>query len=201
MLRISRVLFPGFAVANSTNWVLETIRKRFLIVLEVRSQKSADCQVPVHSQGTREESWPAPVSEATGNLWHPVACGSSLWSQLHHLPFFLACLFSSVYSTTLLKINFLRISYLNIVFPSFPPLPVYFSTPSVSACLLLLKLITFSSIMIITHTYTRVCKYHLLTPFSAAHVHVCLGLTTWDWITLGGCSSLEKTESLSFHHH
>jgi len=30
-----------------------------------------------------------------------------------------------------------------------------------------------------THTYTHT----FLNPFSAAHRHICLRLTTWDWIT------------------
>lgn len=79
-----------------------------------------------------------------------------------------------------------------MVFAQFlPHLPPPLNSSRVSP--LPLKFIT-SSLKL--YMYAPICeyKYSLLSPFGAAHLFMCLGVTTWDWmVNPPGNSSLEKT--------
>ena len=37
-----------------------------------------------------------------------------------------------------------------------------------------------------THTHTHTHTHNLLSPLTVAHMHMCLGLTTRDWMTIKG---------------
>lgn len=69
---------------------------------------------------------------------------------------------------------------------------------SLSSYISSLLLKWFNSSLIISYMYSQVCMcahkhthiYNLLSPFSVAHMYMCLGLTTEDWITYPWTSTL-----------
>lgn len=60
----------------------------------------------------------------------------------------------------------------------FPPLPSPFQFIPVPT----FKFMTSSLVSIVPHIYSHVHIYDLLNPLSVAHVSMCLGLISWDWI-------------------
>lgn len=162
LLKISRGLYAGFIswLCCTKLYKLGTLKhqKMFSHCFGGQKPKVSWLSGPSSLQGTREEPWPAPASGVIGNLWHLVACGSSLWSQLSFIiyPSVLHVYFPLYIPPPFKKLTFWEFHTWILYFHHFHP-PVYPPTPSVSACLLLLKLITFSSIMIAAHTYTHAC--------------------------------------------
>lgn len=60
----------------------------------------------------------------------------------------------------------------------FPPLPSPFQFIPVPT----FKFMTSSLVSTVPHIYSHVHIYDLLNPLSVAHVSMCLGLISWDWI-------------------